>query len=63
MLAEARQYHALVEHPWLLAPGLAAIPVLFGYSILADMLAPERRRGIDRPSINLDAVQQKYSSP
>jgi peptide/nickel transport system permease protein len=38
MLAEARQYHALVDHPWLLAPGLAAVPVLFGYLILADTL-------------------------
>jgi len=49
MLAEARQYHALVDHPWLLAPGLAAIPVLFGYSILADMAAPERRYRIKGP--------------
>ena len=39
MLAEARQYHSLVEHPWLLAPGLAAIPVLLGYLILADTLS------------------------
>jgi peptide/nickel transport system permease protein len=38
MLAEARQYHALFDHPWLLAPGLAAIPILFGYLILADTL-------------------------
>jgi peptide/nickel transport system permease protein len=36
MLAEARQYHALVLHPWLLAPGAAAIPVLFAYLLLAD---------------------------
>jgi len=39
MLAEARQFHALTEHPWLLTPGLAAIPVLLGYLILADLLA------------------------
>jgi peptide/nickel transport system permease protein len=39
MLAEARQYHALVLHPWLLAPGLAAIPVLLAYFLLADTLA------------------------
>ena len=38
MLAEARQYHALILHPWLLAPGIAAIPVLLGYLILADAL-------------------------
>jgi peptide/nickel transport system permease protein len=42
MLAEARQYHALVEHPWLLVPGLAAIPVLFGYLVLADALTAGR---------------------
>jgi len=39
MLAEARQYHALVLHPWLLAPGAAAIPVLLGYLLLADTLS------------------------
>lgn len=38
MLAEARQYHAIVSHPWLLAPGLAAIPVLVAYLFLADTL-------------------------
>jgi peptide/nickel transport system permease protein len=42
MLAEARQYHALVLHPWLLAPGLAAIPVLLGYLLLADTLTEGR---------------------
>ena len=39
MLAEARQYHALLNHPWLLAPGLAAMPILLGYLTLADSLA------------------------
>jgi peptide/nickel transport system permease protein len=38
MLAEARQYHALLNHPWLLAPGLAAVPILLGYLALADGL-------------------------
>jgi peptide/nickel transport system permease protein len=38
MLAEARQYHSLILHPWLLSPGLAAIPVLAGYLFLADRL-------------------------
>jgi len=38
MLAEAQQYHALVEHWWMLAPGLAIIPVLLGYLLLADAL-------------------------
>jgi peptide/nickel transport system permease protein len=51
MLAEARQYHALSEHPWLLTPGLAAIPVLLGYLLLADLLASPhpnyRGKGLD----------------
>ncbi|MBS1858716.1 MAG: ABC transporter permease [Acidobacteria bacterium] len=36
MLAEARQYFALVDHAWLLAPGLLLIPLLLGYFLLAD---------------------------
>jgi len=39
MLAEARHYHALVEHAWMLAPGLATVPLILGYTSLADMLA------------------------
>jgi peptide/nickel transport system permease protein len=42
MLAEARQYHALVAHGWMLAPGLATIPVLLGYLLLADTLIESR---------------------
>ena len=38
MLTEAREYHVMVSHPWLLAPGLAAIPILLGYLLLADAL-------------------------
>jgi peptide/nickel transport system permease protein len=38
MLAEARQYHALVSHTWMLAPGMATIPLLLGYLMLADAL-------------------------
>ena len=38
MLAEARQYHTLIAHPWMLAPGLAAVPFLLGYLTLADIL-------------------------
>ena len=38
MLAEARQYHALVGHAWMLAPGLATVPLLLGYLLLADAL-------------------------
>jgi peptide/nickel transport system permease protein len=36
MLVEAKQYYTLVSHPWMLAPGLAAIPVLLAYLVLAD---------------------------
>lgn len=39
MLAEARQYHALVSHAWMLSPAFAAIPILLCYLILADSLA------------------------
>ncbi len=42
MLAEARQYHVLVSHAWMLAPALAAIPILFGYLVLADSLSRPR---------------------
>jgi peptide/nickel transport system permease protein len=42
MLAEARQYHALTAHPWLLAPGLAAVPILLGYLLLSDSLSAYR---------------------
>ena len=38
MLADARHYHALVEHTWMLAPGLAAVPLILGYLGLADNL-------------------------
>jgi peptide/nickel transport system permease protein len=38
MLAEARQYHALVSHPWMLAPGGAIFVLLLGYLVLADRL-------------------------
>jgi peptide/nickel transport system permease protein len=43
MLAEARQYSALVSHPWLLAPGVVLIPLLLGYFPLA-----ERLRGVQQ---------------
>jgi peptide/nickel transport system permease protein len=42
MLAEARQYHTLIAHPWMLAPGLATIPLLLGYLTLADILLERR---------------------
>jgi len=43
MLSEARQYYTLVSHPWMLTPGLAAIPVLLAYLVLADALLPDQR--------------------
>jgi len=36
LLADARQYHTLVEHAWMLAPGFAAIPLLLCYLTIAD---------------------------
>jgi peptide/nickel transport system permease protein len=42
MLAEARQYHTLVAHTWMLAPGLATVPLLLGYLALADILLEGR---------------------
>ena len=42
MLTEASQYHALILHRWLLAPGVAAIPVLLGFLLLADILLDGR---------------------
>jgi peptide/nickel transport system permease protein len=38
MLAEARQYHTLISHSWMLAPGFATIPVILGYLTLTDIL-------------------------
>ena len=38
MLSEARQYYSIVLHPWLLIPGIAAVPVLFAYLLLADTM-------------------------
>ena len=47
LLAEARQYFAVVSHPWMLAPGVALVPLLLAYLVLADVLmqegSPERR--------------------
>jgi peptide/nickel transport system permease protein len=43
MLAEARQYHALIAHTWMLAPGLATVPLLLGYLTLADILLDHSR--------------------
>ena len=49
MLAEARQYFALVTHAWLLAPGLMLSPLLLGYFVLAEgLLARRSDRRLDR---------------
>jgi peptide/nickel transport system permease protein len=42
MLAEARQYYSLVSHPWMLAPGFALMPLLFGYFRVSDFLLAAR---------------------
>ena len=44
MLADARQYHALVLHPWILVPGAATFVFLLGYLLLADSLLEEHSR-------------------
>lgn len=36
MLSQARQYHAVAEHWWLLAPALALMPLLAGHSVAAE---------------------------
>jgi peptide/nickel transport system permease protein len=41
MLAEARQYFALMSHGWLLAPGIVLVPLLLGYFVLADAILAE----------------------
>lgn len=38
MLADARHFDALTAHPWLLAPGLAAMPALLAYLLISDIL-------------------------
>jgi peptide/nickel transport system permease protein len=38
MLSDARQYHSLIFHPWLLSPALLLIPVLLVYLWLSDLL-------------------------
>ena len=51
MLSEAKQFYALVSHPWMLAPGLAAIPVLFAYLVLADALLSRPTGGAAKTGI------------
>lgn len=43
MLAEGMQFHAMVNNPWLLSPGLITIPVLLGYLVLSDSLLDHLR--------------------
>jgi len=44
LLSEARQYYALVAHPWMLAPAFAAVPVLFAYLMVTDELVEGRSK-------------------
>jgi peptide/nickel transport system permease protein len=46
MLAEARQYHVIVSHAWMLSPGIAVVPVLLGFVLLADQFIDNRTNGI-----------------
>ena len=46
MLAEARQYSALVTHPWMLAPAVAVFPILLAYLVLADALMERQRAAL-----------------
>jgi peptide/nickel transport system permease protein len=41
MLAQARQYHAIVEHPWMLAPGLILVTLVMRFLVLADSYSNE----------------------
>jgi peptide/nickel transport system permease protein len=38
MLSEARHYHAVISHPWMLAPGFTAVPVVLVYLMASDAL-------------------------
>ena len=38
MLASLQQYHVLVSYWWMLLPGIALVPVFFGYVLLANVL-------------------------
>lgn len=38
MLASAQQYHVLVSYWWMFLPGIALVPVFFGYVLLANVL-------------------------
>jgi peptide/nickel transport system permease protein len=42
MLADAGHFHSLVEHAWMLAPGLVTVPLILGYLSLADTLLERR---------------------
>jgi peptide/nickel transport system permease protein len=36
MLSQAREYHTIVRHPWMLAPGLILVPLTLCFIMLAD---------------------------
>jgi peptide/nickel transport system permease protein len=48
MLSEARQYHAVVSHPWMLAPGFVAALVVLVFLLAGDSLMLRHR--ISTPS-------------
>jgi peptide/nickel transport system permease protein len=45
MLAYAQQYHVLVSYWWMLLPGLAPLPVILAYHVLADSLQENLQSG------------------
>jgi peptide/nickel transport system permease protein len=47
MLADATRYHTLVGHTWMLAPGLATVPLSLAYLTLADVLLESRESKLD----------------
>lgn len=46
MLAQAQQYHVLVSYWWMLLPGLALVPVILAYHLLADALQEKLKSDI-----------------
>jgi peptide/nickel transport system permease protein len=46
MLAQAQQYHVLVSYWWMLVPGVALVPVILAYHMLADALQEKLKSDI-----------------
>jgi ABC-type transport system substrate-binding protein/ABC-type dipeptide/oligopeptide/nickel transport system permease subunit len=48
MLAQARQFHIIISHPWMLAPGVILVPLILSFMILADRWFTPRRSHFSR---------------